>query len=102
MRKPKKPYKFPKSSERSAAKPVVLCPADRVLNLYNQESGDEAKKISKKVRTWFTQEAIEEGWDAVAFLPEVQSQHGAGCILGKNVGSNKGASLVKKLDSEES
>ncbi|HKR75213.1 MAG TPA: hypothetical protein VJR95_01025 [Rhodanobacter sp.] len=101
MSKPKRPYKFPKSSERSPAKPVVLCPADRVINLYNQDSGDTAQRISKKVRKWVTETAIKEGWDGVVFLPEVQSQHGAGCILGKNFEGKKSASVIKKLTSDE-
>ncbi len=77
----KKPHKFPRSAERSTAKPAVLCPADRVLKLYNQGSGKSAKKISKSVRDWFSAEAHRDGWTVVGFLPEVQSQHGAGCML---------------------
>ena len=94
-----KKYKFPKATERSEAKPAVLCPGDRVLNLYNQDSGKEAKRISKAVREWFTEKSLAEGWSAVGFLPEVQSQHGAGCILIKDTPGTKGNTLVKKLGS---
>ena len=98
---PKKAYKFPKSSERSEAKPAVLCAGDRVLNLYNQDSGKQAKRISKSVRDWFTDSALADGWSAVGFLPEVQSQHGAGCVLIKDApGKTKGSSLIKKLGSD--
>ncbi|HHA2366945.1 MULTISPECIES: hypothetical protein [Stenotrophomonas maltophilia group] len=93
--------KFPKAAERSEAKPVVLCTSERVLKLYNQDSGKEAKRISKAVRTWFSQKAVEEGWDGVAFVPEVQSQHGAGCVLGKNFDGQKASTTLKKLNSEE-
>lgn len=101
-KKATKPFKFQKAAERSEAKPAVLCPADRVLNLYNQDSGKSAKKISKKVRDWFTDEAMKDGWDAVGFIPEVQSQHGAGCVLLKSPNGKKASStsLIKKLGSD--
>lgn len=96
-----RPYKFPKANERSEAKPAVLCSSDRVLKLYEQETGKEAKRISKSVRNWFTDKALADGWDAVGFLPEVQSQHGAGCVLVKDSpGKTKGSSLLKKLGSD--
>lgn len=75
--------KFPDPKERSENKPVVLCPAERVLALYNQDTGKNAKRISKNVREWFFKYAHQEGWDGVHFVPEVQSQHGAGCVMWK-------------------
>lgn len=73
--------KFPVPSDYKPAQPAVLCPAERVIGLYNQGSGDKAQRIAKKVRTWFSAEAHREGWAGVYFLPEVQSNHGAGCVL---------------------
>lgn len=73
--------KFPKSKEYKPAAPAVMCPAERVLGLYNQDSGDKAKRIAKKVRLWFFAEAPKHGWAGIHFLPQVQSNHGAGCVL---------------------
>lgn len=74
-------YKFPDPNDYPAKSPAVLCPAGRVLALYNQETGGDAKRISKKVKQWTSTQAQEIGWQGIHFLPEVQSQHGAGCIL---------------------
>jgi hypothetical protein len=75
------PFKFPKAKDRSPNEPAVFCTAERVLNLYNQEHEQQAKRISKKVRDWTFNEAHQEGWSGVHFVPEVQSKHGAGCML---------------------
>jgi hypothetical protein len=74
-------FKFPNANDYPLKVPAVLCPADRVINLYNQDSGSTAQRISKSVREWFFQRAHQEGWGGAHFLPEVQSQHGAGCVL---------------------
>ena len=74
-------FKFPKAKDRSQNEPAVFCTAERVLNLYNQAHKKEALRISKKVREWFFDEAHQEGWNGVHFVPEVQSKHGAGCML---------------------
>ncbi len=76
-----KRFKFPDSKARSANDPATFCTAERVLNLYNQDNDKPAKRISKKVREWFFAMAHEKGWSGVHFIPEVQSQHGAGCML---------------------
>lgn len=73
--------KFPSPSDCRPSDQAVLCPADRVLGLYNQNSGDTADRIAKKVRTWFMQQARKKGWAGVRFLKDVQSSHGTGCIL---------------------
>lgn len=73
--------KFPDPKSCKPQDPAVLCPADRVLGLYNQGSGDKAQRIAKKVRKWFASKAIANGWAGVHFLPEIQSAHGAGCVL---------------------
>ena len=77
-----KRVKFPSPMDYKAADPEILCPAERVIKLYNQDSGDTAKRIAKKVRKWFTATAIARGWK-VRFLPEVQTKHGAGCVLSR-------------------
>jgi hypothetical protein len=74
-------FKFPKAKDRSPNEPAVLCTAERVLNLYNQANEKPAQKISKKVREWMFDAAHQEGWSGVHFVPEVQSKHGAGCML---------------------
>jgi len=80
MRKTKK-YKFPTPSSCKLKDRAVLCTAQRVLALYNQELNGDAMRIAKNVKSWFTSQAISRGWGGVIFLPEVQSGHGAGCVL---------------------
>lgn len=75
------PYKFPDAKARSPSEPAVFCTAGRVLNLHNQANEKQAQRISKKVREWFFEEAHTNGWNGVHFVPEVQSRHGAGCML---------------------
>lgn len=81
LRMPGKKLKFPSPCDYPAATPVVLCPADRAIGLYNQTTGKSAKKIAAKLKSWFEGEAIRKGWVACKFIPEVQSKHGAGAIL---------------------
>lgn len=73
--------KFPNPNKCKPEDAAVLCPADRVIGLYNQNGGDAAKRIAQKVRLWFAAEALKNGWAGVHFLPDVQSKHGAGCVL---------------------
>jgi hypothetical protein len=74
-------FKFPDPKDVPPKHPVVICPGERVLALYNQNTGENAKRISKGVREWFQDEASRNGWSGTHFLPEVQSMHGAGCLL---------------------
>ena len=78
---PGKKLKFPDPKDYPAKNPVVLCPADRVIGLYNQATGNNAERIAKKLKEWFEKEAILKGWASCRFVPEVQSRHGAGCML---------------------
>jgi hypothetical protein len=78
---PGRRLKFPDPNACKPNDPAVLCPAERVIGLYNQNSGSTAKRISKTVRAWFVTQAMGAGWSGVYFLPEVQSAHGAGCVL---------------------
>jgi len=73
--------KFPNPNDYPPNSPAVLCPAGRVIGLYNQDSGDTAKRLAKKVRKWFADVARAKGWAGIHFLPEVESNHGAGCVL---------------------
>lgn len=73
--------KFPLPSDYGSAKPVLLCTGERVLDLYNQGSGDTAQRIAKKVKKWFVAKAKNKGWAACEFVPQVQTQHSAGCLL---------------------
>ena len=75
-------FKFPDPKSCSANKPAVFCNAERVINLYNQAHPlKPAQRISKKVRQYMFDTAHAVGWAGVHFIPEVQSQHGAGCML---------------------
>lgn len=73
-----RPLKFPDASKRSHAEPAIFCPADRVLALYNQDSG---KKVSATVKTWFDAKAQQEGWSHALWLKDVANSYGAGCAL---------------------
>jgi hypothetical protein len=82
--------KFPEMSKYPLSEPAVMCPAERVIGLYNENSGKTAAKVSATVRTWFESEAPKHGWAGVHFVKDVQSGNGAGCILSRppvNVGA---------------
>jgi hypothetical protein len=74
-------FKFPNSASCKLKDRAVLCTAERILTLYNQETSLGARRISKAVKMWFASEAPSHGWAGGHFLPEVQSGHGAGCVL---------------------
>ena len=61
--------------------PTVTFTAERVLGLYNQNSGASAQRISETVRKWFEAKAREKGWQGVNWPKDVQTGHGAGCVL---------------------
>lgn len=76
-----KKLKFPVPKDYPAKDPVILCPAERVIGLYNQETGNTATRVAKKMKEWFSEEALKKGWAACEFPPEVQTKHSGGCIL---------------------
>lgn len=78
---PGKKLKFPEIKDYAAKDAVILCPAERVIALYNQATGKTAQRIAKKMKVWFIAEAKQKGWIECRFVPEVQSRHGAGCAL---------------------
>lgn len=74
-------FKFPTPESCKLKDRAVLCPAERILDLFNQNHTKPAQRISKRVKTWFVGEAIEHEWAGANFIPNVQSGHGAGCVL---------------------
>ena len=74
-------FKFPEPSSCKLKDGAVLCPADRILALYNQATGKTQQRITQPVKNWFATEAQQSGWAGGHFLPEIQSGHGAGCVL---------------------
>lgn len=74
-------FKFPTPQSCKLKDRAVLCTAERILALYNQATRKNAKRISKSVKKWFAAQAPQHGWAGGHFLPEVQSGHGAGCVL---------------------
>ncbi len=73
--------KYPTPDTCKLKERSVLCTAERVLKLYNQETGEDAKRIAKTVKKWFLAQLPQHGWSGGIFLPEVQTGHGAGCVL---------------------
>ncbi len=73
--------KFPNPNDFKPVDPAIFCSAERVLGLYNQDSGDSAVRVAKKVRAWFSTTAHQAGWAGVHFMPEVEPKQGAGCVL---------------------
>jgi hypothetical protein len=78
---PGRKYKFPTPASCKLKDRAVLCTAERILALYNQGTSSTAKRIAKSVKKWFAAEATKHGWAGGHFLPDVQSGHGAGCVL---------------------
>ena len=74
-------YKFPTPGSCKLKDNAVLCTSDRILALYNQATGKSQQRITQPVKNWFAEEAQRNGWAGGHFLPEVQSGHGAGCVL---------------------
>lgn len=73
--------KFPDPGSCKLKHGAALCDAERVLALYNQATGKTQKRITDPVKQWFVAELLNHGWAGGSFLPEVQSGHGAGCVL---------------------
>ena len=74
-------YKFPTPTTCKLKDRAVLCTAERILAVYNQATSKDAQRITKNVKKWFASEAKNHGWAGGHFLPEVQTGHGAGCVL---------------------
>jgi hypothetical protein len=73
--------KFPDPKDYPEKDPLVFCPNERMIGLYNQATGSSAVKMAKKLNAWFVDAAIQAGWAGCRTLPTVQSKHGAGCVL---------------------
>jgi hypothetical protein len=74
-------FKFPTPQTCKLKDRAVLCSADRILVLYNQETGGNAKRMAKTVKKWFASAAAKNGWAGGHFLPDYRTGHGAGCVL---------------------
>ena len=73
--------KFPDPDDYPPNTQTVNCNAERVLGLYNQDSGASAQRISETVRRWFTAKALEKGWRGVNWPKDVGTGYGSGCVL---------------------
>lgn len=77
-----KTRKFPQPGDTSLPQQLVFCSAKRVLKLYEKAHPDRtAKKLSRKVKAWFVQQAVQEGWAGIVFVADVRSQQDAGALL---------------------
>jgi len=73
--------KFPTPKDYAVKDAVILCSAQRVLDLYNQNTGETAARIAKTVKSWFMAQALKRGWAACHFTREVQVSQSGGCFL---------------------
>lgn len=73
--------KFPTPASCKLKHGAAFCTAERVIGLYNQENGEKRQRITDSIKQWFAAEAMGHGWAGGHFIPEVQSGHGAGCVL---------------------
>lgn len=74
-------FKFPDAGDRSPNQPAVMCPAERVLALFNQHSGDKGQRISAKVKTWFTTMSLSRGWGHIWWFEDVLTNRSSGCVM---------------------
>ena len=76
-------HKFPKADSYAQNKPIVLCPKDTVLALYNQNppGGKEMSSLTVKVAKWFDTQSRDFGWSGAVLSPTVGTRHHAGCLL---------------------
>lgn len=70
----------------------MMCPAERVLKLYNQSTGRGAKRIAKSVREWFAAEAQQAGWAGVHFFQKSNRTTGRAAFSGPH--RNNSTSLL--------
>lgn len=100
-------FKFPDPADYPPKTPIVICPGERVLNLYNQETGKDAQRLSKNVKDWFIDNARANGFADAHFVPEVETHHGAGCLLQVQGGQKPAPpvqpalSVVEVIDAEK-
>ena len=74
-------FKFPTPGQVAMGTQAVFCTAEKVLSLFNQDSGQSRARMCDAVREWFSDEARKRGFAGASFITEFQSRHGAGCIL---------------------
>ena len=71
-----RPFVFPDPNDRSKNDPNEIVTSKQVLGLFNQfhDEEEQMQRITDKVKEWFKQKAMEEGWDEADFS-------GGQCIL---------------------
>ena len=76
-------HKFLKANSYAQSKPIVFCPKDTVLALYNQNppDGKEMSSLTLKVAKWFHKQSLDYGWSGAVLSPTVGTKHHAGCLL---------------------
>ncbi len=62
-----RPLVLPDPNDRSKNSPFVDVDNNRVLGIYNQNTGEGAQRVTDKVRDWFTQYVQSAGWDLAEF-----------------------------------
>lgn len=66
------------SGARYTQPPVSIADSERVLDLYNQEHGEERERVTDNVKEWFVDAARELGWTDADF-------HGDSCVLSVDI-----------------
>ena len=73
--------KFPLPEELRPKNPVAFRSQPVIVQLYMQETGDAAEKISKKVRSWVVSTAKSKGWSEVYFPEDYPTKNFAGAVF---------------------
>lgn len=76
-----RPRVFPDPDDRSVNDPSIIVNAEDVLGYYNQEAGEEKARVVESVKSWYTEEAIRQGWNSAEF-------HGNQCVLTADIKRN--------------
>jgi len=71
-------FKFPHPDDRTINNPSTIADSERVLDLYNQEHGEERERVTDNVKEWFVDAARELGWTDADF-------HGNSCVLSVDI-----------------
>ncbi|WP_201215266.1 hypothetical protein [Halochromatium roseum] len=63
-------YEWPDPKDRSPNQPHILLEREAVLDLYQKDTGDDAKNLTEKVRDWFEDNAKRRDWDDVTWADQ--------------------------------
>ena len=72
---------FPKPTENKTEATAFQCSAERILALYNKLESRTQQKLTCTVKDWFKETALNEGWNEVVFLENLQTGRIDGCML---------------------